>query len=158
MKTMSLMMTALLTGAVLAGCSKPDTTTPPEAATPAATPAPAAEPVAAEADAGDNLSEAGDQTFLEPIALAPFTTKVMHIGEVSKGHFNLYVDGGQPAAVRAWIGDEAATNVLITKAEFEVDHHCAHLEVTQPLPEGAKFWLELETADGKLLKGSSELK
>lgn len=157
----------LLAGGAVAGCtpgtnSAPTESNPEPAAEAPATaevePDPAAQAPAASETAEDTFSETGDQTWLDPITLASLTTKVMHIGEVSKGHFNLYVEGGEPAAVRAWIGDEAATNVVVTKAEFEVDHHCAHLEVAQPLPEGARFWLEIETTDGQKLKGSSPLK
>jgi len=161
--------TAAIIGSVLVGCDKSaETTAAPAAPEPVAAETPeitAPEPTevaesteAEPAESGESFSEAGEQTYLDPIALAPFTSKVMHIGDVSKGHFNLYIEGGEPAAVRAWIGDEAATDVMVTKAEFEVDHHCAHIEVAQPLPEGAKFWLEIETADGQRLKGSSALK
>jgi hypothetical protein len=143
---------------VRSGCGRPvSAPTEEPASDPAAKEAPAT-PESAPADPEAAFSEAGDQTYLDPIALAKFTTKVMHIGDISKGHFNLYVEGGEPVAVRAWIGDEAATNVVVTKAEYEVDHHCAHLEVAQPMPEDARFWLEIETADGQRLKGSSPLK
>lgn len=156
MNTSSITTTLLLAGFVLAGCTQSTSPATSETADETVTEVPAAMKVAPEVD--DTFSETGDQTYLEPITLAEYTTKVMHIGDVSKGHFNLYIEGGEPAAVRAWIGDEAATNAVITRAEFEADHHCAHLEVAQPLPEDAKFWLEIETTDGQKLKGNSPLK
>lgn len=103
----------------------------------------------------DPYSENGDETNLAPIVLEPFTVKALHIGELAVGHFNLYIDGGDPAVVRAWVGDESASDVMVTKAEFEVNHHCAHIEVPSPLPADARLWVELETADGKRMKGSA---
>lgn len=112
-------------------------------------------PVASPAE--ETFSEAGGQTHLEPIDLSPYTVRALHIGDVTKGHFNLYVEGGEAAAVRAWVGDEGATQVMVTKAEFEVDHHCAHIEVPEPLPATARLWVEIETAEGTRLKGSTEI-
>lgn len=116
-----------------------------------------AEPIPTAAAEGESFAESGDQTQLEPIVLAPYTVKALHIGEVTKGHFNLYLEGGDVAAIRARVGDEAAAQVMVTKAEFEVDHHCAHIEVPQPLPSTARPWVEIETAEGTRLKGSTEI-
>lgn len=126
-------------------------------ATPPATPETNAEPLPAASAEGESFAASGDQTHLEPILLAPYTVKALHIGEVTKGHFNLYVEGGEIAAIRAWVGDESATQVVVTKAEFEVDHHCAHIEVPQPIPATAKLWVEIETSEAIRLKGSTEI-
>jgi hypothetical protein len=128
--------------------------------TPAAPPATTntdAEPLPAAAAEVEGFAESGNQTQLAPILLAPYTVKALHIGEVTKGHFNLYVEGGELAAIRAWVGDESANQVMVTKAEFEVDHHCAHIEVPQPLPATARLWVEIETMEGVRLKGSTEI-
>lgn len=126
-------------------------------AAPTATPEASAEPLPVASAEVENSTETGDQTQLEPILLAPYTVKALHIGEVTKGHFNLYVEGGELVAIRAWVCDEAAAQVMVTKAEFEVDHHCAHIEVPQPLPSTARLWVEIETAEGTRLKGSTEI-
>ncbi len=126
-------------------------------AAPPATPTADVEPLPAAAAEVESFAESGDQTQLEPIVLAPYTVKALHIGEVTKGHFNLYVEGGDMAAIRAWVGDESAAQVMVTKAEFEVDHHCAHIEVPQPLPATARLWVEIETSEGTRLKGSTEI-
>lgn len=143
----------------LTGCSakeKPSEATPPaeESAT-----TPVEQPVEEVTTAAtvDPYSETGDQTNLAPIVIEPFTVKALHIGELAQGHFNLYVEGGEPAVVRAWVGDEGASEVMVTKAEFEVDHHCAHIEVPSPLPADARLWVEVETAAGERLKGSAEV-
>lgn len=140
--------------AALMGCDKGA----PAAQTPeTAVEAPVAEAAVARPETDGAFAEAGAQTELIPITLGPFTIKSLHVGELALGHFNLYIEGGEPAVVRAWVGDEAATKVLVTKAEFEVDHHCAHIEVPNPLPADAKLWVELETAEGTRLKGSTSV-
>lgn len=106
---------------------------------------------------GGGQSEEAAATSLAPIELAPYTVAVDRLGEIADGHINLYVEGGEVAAVRVWIGDEAATNAFIGKAEWEDTHHCAHLEVAETLPEGAQLWVELETPEGAVLKGATPL-
>lgn len=160
MKTITSLSLTLFALASLGGCDKPEPEAQPSEPTieaPAQEPVASTEAPAAEAESEGAFSEAGDQTKLAPIALDPFTVDSLHIGELAKGHFNLYVKGGEPAIVRAWIGDEAATDAFIAKAEFEVDHHCAHIEVPTPLPADAKLWVEIETAEGARLKGSTEV-
>jgi len=160
MKKLTSLSLALIVFVALGGCDNPESEVQPADSaveTPAAEPEVATEAPSAAAEAEGQFSEGGDQTKLAAIALDPFTVDSLHIGELSKGHFNLYIKGGEPAIVRAWIGDEAATNAFIAKAEFEVDHHCAHIEVPTPLPADAKLWVEIETADGTSLKGSTEV-
>ncbi len=140
--------------ATLAGCGKPE----PVAEVPETNlEAPTEGVSTAPPEADGQFGEAGAQTNLAPITLESFTVDSLHIGDLALGHFNLYIKGGEPAVVRAWVGDEAATNVLVTKAEFEVDHHCAHIEVPSPLPADAKLWVEIETPDGTRLKGSTSV-
>jgi len=105
----------------------------------------------------DPYSELGEHTKLNPLAIGDYNIRAIHIGDVALGHFNLYIEGGEPAAVRAWVGDENADGVVVTLAEFEVDHHCAHIEVPTPLPADAKLWVEIESPDGERLKGNTEL-
>lgn len=45
-----------------------------------------------------------------------------------------------PGTVRAWIGIESAAGSL--KAKLSGTH--GHLEVPKPLPEGSKFWFEVD--------------
>jgi hypothetical protein len=153
MRTITTLSLTLIVMAAFSGCgqAKPDAQPTESSVTP-----PAPQPELAP-EVKEQFSENGDQTQLAPIAMDPFTVDALHIGEVAKGHFNLYVKGGEPAIVRAWIGDEAATDVFIARAEFEVDHHCAHIEVPDPIPADAKLWVEIETEDGTSLKGSTEI-
>jgi hypothetical protein len=72
---------------------------------------------------------------------------------------------GKPAtvsAVRIWIGTRDAKGSIKAKAEIEdrqqPNRWHTHAEVPNPLPEGAKLWVEAEQADGKKSAGSFELK
>jgi hypothetical protein len=61
--------------------------------------------------------------------------------------------------VRVWIGSEAGTESVKSKAdrEGESTHFHAHAEVPSPLPVGAKWWVEIE-ASGQSLRGSFDIK
>lgn len=71
---------------------------------------------------------------------------------------------GKPAAVTAvrfWIGIEDAKGSVKAKADIEdpaqPNHWHTHAEVPNPLPEGAKLWVEIETGAGKTV-GAFDLK
>jgi len=67
-----------------------------------------------------------------------------------------------PIAVRLWIGTENAKGSMKAKAEIEdpkqVNHWHTHAEISAPLQDGAKLWVELEFDNGKKLFGSFDLK
>src|SRR5690606_3025716 len=112
--------------------------------------------VSQETETGSD-EESGVRTDLPVLDLGDRSVTAWHIGPPTDGHFNFVVDGGEVAGVRVWIGDEAATGAFIGKAEWEADHYCAHLEVASPLPADAKAWVELETPEGEILRGSMAL-
>ena len=63
---------------------------------------------------------------------------------------------GTPAtvvAVRFWIGTEDARGSVKAKADIEdpkqPNHWHTHTEVPDPLPDGSKLWVEIETDAGK---------
>jgi hypothetical protein len=63
-------------------------------------------------------------------------------------------------AVRVWIGDEEGQSAVKAKGEAESDHPGGwhiHVAVPNPIPAGAKFWVIIETEDGKKHKESFEL-
>ncbi len=71
---------------------------------------------------------------------------------------------GKPASVKAVrfrIGTEDARGSVKAKAEIEVpaetNHWHTHAEVPNPIPEGAKLWVEIEADDGSKSSGSFEL-
>lgn len=56
-------------------------------------------------------------------------------------------DKPAPGTVRAWVGVESAAGSMKSKLGSG-DHMHGHLEVPSPLPEGSKFWFEVEGAAG----------
>lgn len=64
-----------------------------------------------------------------------------------------YIDGPFPAALRLWVGDEAATNAIKSKADAHGDHYHAHADVPGSL-ENVALWLEVESEDGGREAGS----
>jgi len=141
-----MLLVLLASGLVIAGCSAPKA--------PANAPAPAATPAVEDAD-GD---ESGAVTELENRDLGPYKVRAIYTGDLSAGHFNFYVTGGKAKAVRSWVGDESATGVMVTKANLEDDHYCAHVEMPATIPDSAMLWYEIESEDGTTEKASISLK
>lgn len=96
-------------------------------------------------------------TTLEPLTLGPYTVEPMYEEELSDGHFNIRITGGEVAAVREWVGPEDASGVVIVKTEIENDYHHGHVEMPNPIPADARLWIEIETPAGERLKGSVAL-
>jgi hypothetical protein len=66
------------------------------------------------------------------------------------------------AAVRFWIGTQDGKGSVKARAEIEdpkdPDRWHTHAEVPNPLPEGSKLWVEIETDKGETVSGSFDLK
>ncbi len=64
-------------------------------------------------------------------------------------------------AVRFWIGTEDARGSVKAKADIEnpaePNRWHTHAEIPNPLPEGARLWVEIETEGGERTVGSFEL-
>lgn len=136
----------ILLAAACTGCGQPG---------PA--PAPTAPPAAPAAAPAQAFDEGGSQTHLDPRKVGSFDVKALYTGDLALGHFNFYVSGEGVKALRAWVGDEAATGALITKANWEEDHYCAHMEMPSPIPASAALWFEIEAADGQLHRANMPL-
>lgn len=82
-------------------------------------------------------------------------------GEVKageEGHLVIklpYNDKGE-TVVRVWIGGEDRTLSSVGKGEYAPSHddYDIHTMAPDPLPEGAKWWLEIEKPDGTKAVGS----
>jgi hypothetical protein len=105
------------------------------------------------ADHGDDHAghDHADTRSLGAIEIAGHTFNVSFTGDLEPAA-QLHIDvnrtaGPQPAAVRVWIGDEAATGVMKAKAPGDGDHFHGHADVPASL-QGAKLWIEVEAADG----------
>lgn len=142
----------LAAGSLLTGCGSPAQNAPAAPSDAAPAPAPAA-PAAAEQDD----EESGPVTELQAQELGPYKVRAIYTGALEKGHFNFYVTGGDLKALRSWVGDETAAGALVTKANWEEDHYCAHIEMPAAIPADAALWFEIESADGSLKKSSMPL-
>jgi hypothetical protein len=96
----------------------------------------------------------GPKTNLGKQELAGYTVAVTQVGVIKAGGdltYEIVVTGGtgKPQAVRAWYGVESAEGSVKTKAVEKEKFWDADLELPAKLPEGAKCWIEIETADGK---------
>jgi hypothetical protein len=141
-KTLSLLAAIGLTG--LIACSQP------EPAAPTMTPM---SPAAAPASAPGEIQ----MTALPEFTAGPYTVLPKYEDALADGHINLYITGGEVAAVRIWVGDEDPAGSLVVKSEIENDYHHGHLEMPNPIPPGARLWAEIETPTGESVKGSTPL-
>ena len=106
----------------------------------------------------------------EEIALGTHDVSGISV-EAAQGHGNVeagkeghlviklpYNDNGE-SVVRAWIGTEDHTMSAVGKGEYAPPHddYDIHAVAPEPLPEGAKWWLEIEKPDGTKAVGSIPL-
>ena len=82
----------------------------------------------------------------------PYTVKLSRDGDIKPGGevpVDIWVDGGAKGkAVRVWFGTEDAKGSIKAKCEVEDGQWHAHGEVPDPMPAGAKLWVEVEGEDG----------
>ena len=100
----------------------------------------------------------GAERDLGSVTIAGTTLSVSMGGEVEPSavlHLDIVrTDGPKPAAIRVWIGDEAATGALKGKASGSGGDYHADAEVPAELTPGDALWIEIETADGSRETGS----
>ncbi len=115
---------------------------------------------------GGSVIALGDGTF------GPYKVKATRDeGEIKVGGdaaFDVWVDpaavGAAPkvAAVRFWVGTEDAKGSVKARAEIEdpkdPTRWHVHAEVPDPIPAGAKLWVEIEDDKGTLTLASFDLK
>lgn len=106
----------------------------------------------------------------EEIALGTFDVSGISVeaaqghGEVEpgkEGHLVVklpYNDNGE-TVVRVWIGTDDRTLSSVGKGDYAPSHddYDIHAAAPDPLPEGAKWWLEIEKPDGTKVVGSIPL-
>jgi len=107
----------------------------------------------------DEHEDHGERHELGTADCGAFKVTVAVLGEIeagAEGVLDIDVEGGTPAAVRAWVGIESGAGSM--KAKIEGDHgYHGHIEVPATLPEGAQVWIEVEDADGKKSTASFDL-
>lgn len=124
-----------------------------------AQPAGSGKPARPAAAPADDDHDHGPAHPLGEIELAGHKITVTQFGDVTPGaemSFDLDFPAGQPLpeALRGWLGIESAVGsrkVRFAK-ETETRMH-GHPEVPKALPDGSRFWLELEGKDG-VVRGS----
>jgi len=84
-----------------------------------------------------------------------------HVEAGKEGHLVItlpYKDNGE-TILRAWIGTEDRTMSATGKGEYAPSHddYDIHAVAPSPLPEGAKWWVEIEKPDGTKAVGSIPL-
>ena len=67
-----------------------------------------------------------------------------------------YADDGA-TVVRAWIGTEDRTASMVGKGTYSADEaeYNIHAMAPEPLPEGCRWWIEIEKPDGTRSVGSA---
>lgn len=118
--------------------------------------------------AHDDHDHDGPVVDLGTAAAGPFSVKATRdAGAIVAGKdaaFDLTVAGADDAgpkvvAVRIWIGVESAKGSVKAKAEVEDPGRWhTHAEVPSPIPEGSRFWFEIEDDKGGRHVSSFELK
>lgn len=108
----------------------------------------------AEGEHGDH----GAERNLGSVTIAGTTLRVSMGGEIEpSGTVHLDIertDGPEPAAIRVWIGDEAGTGALKSKAMGSGGDYHADAEVPADVSLPTSLWIEVETADGIRESGS----
>ncbi len=107
----------------------------------------------------------------DEVSLGEFTAGDMEI-EASQGHGKVqagkeghlviklpYKDKGA-TIVRAWLGTEDRTLSTVGKGAYAAAHddYDIHTAAPDPLPEGTKWWVEIEKPEGTKAVGSIEPK
>ena len=94
----------------------------------------------------------GEMRSLGSVTIAGTTMAVSASSDIqpsSEVHLDLEVESGPiPAVVRFWIGDEAGTGAMKSKADAHGDHFHGQTEAPATVA-GASLWIEVETATGE---------
>jgi hypothetical protein len=102
---------------------------------------------------GPNGEHAPSKGELGKVTVSGFTFTVMQTSTLTPGKeadFALVMSGeGEPKAVRLWIGKESGEGSVKVKTHKHGSKMEAHVEVPSPLPDDAKLWIEVETAEGR---------
>lgn len=108
----------------------------------------------------------GEEIDLGSATIGPWTVECAQgHGDVEPGKESHLVvklpfnDNGQ-TTVRAWIGTNDRLSSMVGKGEYAPSHddYDIHATAPDPLPENAKWWIEIEKPDGTKAVGSIDFK
>lgn len=111
----------------------------------------------------DHGHDHGHDVALGSVKIGAWDVKVSRGEELKAGsatYLDVELSGSTdaPAAIRGWIGSEDAKGAVKGKADGEgMDRHI-DVEVPNPIPTGAKLWIEIEDAKGGKHVGGFDLK
>ncbi len=110
-------------------------------------------------DHGDNEhGDHGADHALGSVTIAGTTLRVSMGGEIEPSatvHVDIErTDGPEPAAIRVWIGDKAATGAIKSKAMGSSGDYHADADAPANVSLPTSLWIEIETADGTRESGS----
>lgn len=118
-----------------------------------------------EDDHDDHGHGTGVAVELGEAAAGPFTIRVSRDeGEMTAGGealVDVWVTGGDAAAVRFWVGTQDGAGSVKALGENEnadePNHYHAHAEIPDPMPAGAMLWVEVEDSAGAMHTASFPL-
>lgn len=124
-----------------------------------AKPAVAGEAGKAGGDHGDHGHGAGGA--LGTATIGAWTVTVS--GEIKAGaeaHLDIKRSGNtaKASAVRFWVGEQDGKGAMKGKADGAGPEYHAHVDVPNPIPAGAKLWIEIEDAKGTKSLGGIAIK
>lgn len=106
----------------------------------------------------DEHGDHGADRDLGSVTIAGTTLRVSMGGKIEPSmtvHLDIErTDGPEPAAIRVWIGDEAATGALKSKAIGSSGDYHADAEAPANVSLPISLWIEIENGDGTRETGS----
>ncbi len=106
----------------------------------------------------DEHGDHGADRDLGSVTIAGTTLRVSMGGKIEPPmtvHLDIErTDGPEPAAIRVWIGDEAATGALKSKAIGSSGDYHADAEAPANVSLPISLWIEIENGDGTRETGS----
>ncbi len=114
---------------------------------------------------GEDHDHAHDEVSLGTVTIGEMEVELAQghgkVQAAKEGHLVVklpYNDNGA-TVVRAWIGTEDRTLSLVGKGDYAPSHddYDVHAVAPDPLPENAKWWIEIEKPDGTKVVGSARL-
>jgi hypothetical protein len=115
------------------------------------------QPHAADKDADKHGHTDGEA--LGTITIGVWTVTV--VGEIKPGteaHLDIDFSGSteKPAAIRVWFGTKDGKGAIKQKADGSGPEYHAHADIPNPIPDGAKLWVEIEDIKGVKSAGAFE--
>lgn len=165
MQRQILIALGITAGAVLGGCSKSEPSTDPHAGETAEEHAAHASHEGHDHDDHAGHDDHGDRHELGTTTIGGLQATCWQVhGEAEPGKelfLMVKLDEATPggSTLRAWIGTDDRLSALVSKGEFDADEglYGVHAEAPDPLPEGAAWWIEVETPEGETQTGSIAL-